>query len=412
MGQTRRQIVGGLMTLGVCMVTTDFYPRVGGMQTHTLALAQHLRATGVDVLVITRRYEDFPLYEEVGGLPIYRVNVHPNASRARAMLQFLTGALRLMTVEQHRFQIIHSHQVISPTTIGLIGRELMRKKLIVNPHSPKQGGGLRILLQERPCSGRPRLFWMKKRADVFIAISQEIERDLTDLGFPPDKIVCIPNGVDTTRFSPLSTADKAACRHDLGLSDGPILIYAGRLSAVKQLDVLLRAFAGLAPRFSARGRLLIVGEGEELEHLKSLAIELGIGQQVVFVGPVLSIERYLQASDVFVLPSQSEGLPLALLEAMACGLPCVASATGGVLDVVRSKINGLTVPAGDVCALQKALEALWPNSSKAAQLGRQARLDICRQYSIEQTAQSFLELYHAVLSASPSRSVQPKPLSG
>jgi glycosyltransferase involved in cell wall biosynthesis len=391
------------MTLGVCMVTVDFYPRVGGMQTHTLALAQCLRAMGVDVFVITRSYEDMPLFEEVGGLPIYRVDIAPNASKAGAMLQFLHGALKLIKAQQERIQVIHSHQVISPTTVGLIGRELMHKKLIVNPHSPQCGGGLDTLLRRRPGTGRLRLLWMKKRADAFVAISREIERDLIDLGFPPDRIVYIANGVDTARFSP--SMDKDALRRDLGLSSDPVFIYAGRLSAVKRLDVLLRAFASLPSKHS-NGRLLLVGGGEERGRLEGIVAELGIGQQVNFIGPVQNAEAYLQASDVFVLPSQSEGLPMALLEAMACGLPCVASATGGILDVIRPGINGLTVPPGDVRALQGALETLWSGPSVAARLGQRARADICREYSIKHTAQRFLLLYRTILDAPTFRSAQ------
>jgi glycosyltransferase involved in cell wall biosynthesis len=397
------------MTLGVCMVAVDFYPRMGGMQTHTLALAQRLRAMGVDVFVVTRRYGDMPLCEEVDGLPIHRVNIVPNASKARAMLQFLHGALKLIKAQQDRFQIIHSHQVISPTTVGLIGRELMHKKLIVNPHSPQCGGGLDTLLRRRPFTGRLRLFWMKKRADAFVTISQEIKRDLIGLGFPPDRIVYIANGVDTARFSP--SADKDALRRDLGLSGGPIFIYAGRLSTVKRLDVLLRAFTGLSSK-PADSRLLLVGSGEEYGRLKNVAAELGISQQVNFIGPVQNVEAYFQASDVFVLPSQSEGLPMALLEAMACGLPCVASATGGVLDVIRPEVNGLTVPPGDAYALQDTLETLWSRPAIAARLGQRARADICREYSIEHTAQRFLLLYRTVLAASAFRSAQLEPSSG
>lgn len=397
---------------GVCMIAVDFYPLLGGMQTHTLALAQHLQTVGVDVLVITRRYKKMSLYEEVGGLPVHRIDVCPNASRAEAAIQFVIGALRLMKQQQERFQIIHSHQVISPTTIGLIGRELMQKRLIVNLHSPKRGGGLGILLRRRPLTGRPRLFWMKKRADAFVAISREVKNCLFDLGFPPEKIVYIPNGVDTTRFSPLPASDKAACRHELNLSDGPIFTYAGRLAAVKQLDVLLRAFAGLAPKLPSSAQLLIVGDGQERRQLEDMAAELRIRQRVKFVGSVLNVKAYLQASDVFVLPSRNEGLPVALLEAMACNLPCVASATGGVLDVIRPEANGLTVPPGDVHALQNALETLWSHPSTADQLGRQARLDVCRGYSMECTAQKFLQLYHGVLARAPLRFTHRQPSSG
>ncbi len=379
------------------MVAVDFYPRVGGMQTHTLALAQHLQAIGVNVFVVTRSYPGLPLYEEVGGLPIHRVRVRSNASKIETSLQFINGALKLMKERQAHFQIIHSHQVISPTTVGLIGRELMQKKVVVNPHSTTHGGDLGILLRLRPLTGGLRLFWMKKRADAFVAISQDIKDVLIKLGFPPDKIVYISNGVDTTHFSPLSAPGKAACRQSLNLADGPIIVFVGRLVAVKQLDVLIKAFAGLAPGLSASAQLLIVGDGEERARLENQAVELGVGPQVKFIGSVANVKPYLQASDIFVLPSRNEGLPVALLEAMACSLPCVASATGGILDVIRSGVNGLMAPPGDVQALQNALKTLLLDPTLAAQLGRQARQDAHQNYSMERTVQDYVQLYRSLL---------------
>jgi N-acetyl-alpha-D-glucosaminyl L-malate synthase BshA len=390
------------MNLGICMVAVDFYPRVGGMQTHTLALAQHLQAIGVNVFVVTRSYPGLPLYEEVGGLSIHRVDVRPNASKIEASFRFINGALKLMKERRAHFQIIHSHQVISPTTIGLIGRELMHKKVIVNPHSTTHGGDLGILLRLRPLTGGLRLFWMKKRADAFVAISQDIKDVLIGLGFPPNKIAYISNGVDTTHFSPLSAYSKAACRQSLNLSDGPIIVFVGRLVAVKQLDVLIKAFAGLVPNLPASAQLLIVGDGEERARLENQAVELGVSPQVRFIGSVANVRPYLQASDIFVLPSRNEGLPVALLEAMACSLPCVASATGGILDVIRPGINGLMAPPGDVQALQSGLNILLSDSMLAAQLGRQARQDAHQNYSMEHTARDYVRLYRGLLTPATS----------
>jgi glycosyltransferase involved in cell wall biosynthesis len=173
------------------------------------------------------------------------------------------------------------------------------------------------------------------------------------------------------------------------------------LVAVKQLDVLVKAFAGLVPTLPASAQLLIVGDGEERARLENQAIELGVGPQVKFVGSVTNVEPYLQASDIFVLPSRNEGLPVALLEAMACSLPCVASATGGIMDLIRSGVNGLMVPPGDAQALQSALETLLLDPTLATQLGRQARQDAHQNYSMEHTAQDYLQLYRSLLAPAP-----------
>jgi glycosyltransferase involved in cell wall biosynthesis len=387
--------------LGVCMVTVAFYPDVGGIQMNVYSLAQHLVEMGVDVIVITRRMnKDVPLYEELDGIRVFRLDIPREMSKAEALARFLWGARKVMARHAKDFQVIHSHQLVSPTTIGLVAKETLRKKLVATPHTPSSSASFHSLVHKRPVTGKPRLKWMQKRADAFVAISQEIESDLVRLGFPAEKITYIPNGIDTRRFSPVQIQEKAELRNKLGLPDGDLITFVGRLVARKQVDVLLRAFKGLRENGFGNTAVLVLGEGPEMQSLQDLAADLGVAEQTFFLGSRLNTEAYLQTSDVFVLPSSSEGMPIALLEAMSSGVACVGSRIGGIVDLIADGKHGLLAESGNEVDLQKQLETLLQSADLRKGLGKNARGVVVEQFDMTATAKTYLDLYRSVLELS------------
>jgi len=190
-------------------------------------------------------------------------------------------------------------------------------------------------------------------ADRVVCVSPKVADFVVEqIGVPRDKIVVIPNGVDLTDFCHLP--EKHAARTALGLpADRLVLGTVSRLQPVKRLDMLLRALVWLG-----RAHTVIVGYGPEEHRLKMLAEQLGLQERVHFVGHQRDVRPWLAAMDVFVLSSDWEGMPNAVLEAMACGLPVVATSVGGTPDVVVDGGTGLLVPRRDPLSLAEALRAL------------------------------------------------------
>ncbi|MBB4659091.1 glycosyltransferase involved in cell wall biosynthesis [Parvularcula dongshanensis] len=196
----------------------------------------------------------------------------------------------------------------------------------------------------------------------------------------------IPNGVDTEYwhpFEPSAASDEARPHNDLRI------VAAGRLESVKGFDTLIRAFAAHAPRAAS---LLIAGDGAEEENLRALASHLGVADRITYAGCLSrdELRGAFQAADLYVLPSRSEGLPLALLEAMACGLPVLATKVGAVPQVVDEEC-GRTVPPEDEDALGAALESLLSDTSALSEMGARAR-DRARQYDVASTLDAYTDL--------------------
>ncbi len=192
----------------------------------------------------------------------------------------------------------------------------------------------------------------------------------------------IPNGADLDRFRPTARRDPAVRRH-LGIGDAELVIgQIGSLIPRKGADVLLRAFSVLRARRPAR--LLLAGAGPERSPLERLAAELGVADSVGFLGEVRNPEALLQhAIDVSVLAAHSEAMPLALVEASACGLPIVCTDVGGNREVVVDGETGLLVPAGDADRLAAALARLCEDSALRTRFGEAARRRAEKRFGID-----------------------------
>src|SRR5688500_16816009 len=231
-------------------------------------------------------------------------------------------------------------------------------------------------------------------ADRIVAVSSGIGDELAQSGHATEKVLRIHNGVDLARVK--AARPREDVRRELGVGDGSLVIgTAGRLTAVKDQALLLRAARVILQEQPAT-RVLVIGEGPLRDDLVRLARALGIDQACLFVGPRMDVYDLVAALDVFVLPSLREGLPMALLEAMALGTPVVATSVGGVPEILTDRANGLLVKSGDERGLAAACLELARNPLWAQTLGARARRAVQECFSHEQTGQALVDAYRGI----------------
>jgi glycosyltransferase involved in cell wall biosynthesis len=368
------------------MVMPSYYPVVGGMEIQIERQIPYLRESGIDVTILTRRTAGTTAHEMHDGTEIRRIAI-PGGPGLRSISFTALGSLDIAR-QRKSVDIIHAHSIMSPTTIAALAGTTLRKPIVVTAHQSYEPAHLLA----KPL-GRQRLRLYQRLIDRFIIISSDIERLLIDQGIPATRLVSIPNGIDTTTFSPADTAERASLRTSLNLpTDEVIAVFVGRLQPVKQVDVLLHAWAGLDC-----GRLVILGDGHERPALESLSRELGSTERVEFKGMVPNVVDYLRAADIFVLPSASEGLSVALLEAMSTGLLPIATAIGGTTDVISDGESGLLVESGDINGLQQALDRALTDHAWRTTAAQAARATATSRYDLRTVAESLASVYRDVL---------------
>ncbi|HSD50716.1 MAG TPA: glycosyltransferase, partial [Candidatus Methylomirabilis sp.] len=203
----------------------------------------------------------------------------------------------------------------------------------------------------------------------------------------------IPNGIDPIRFAPAPDPERA--RVEAGL-DRETVLFLGRLDGQKGLETALAAWTQVTAR-RPTARLSIAGDGPLRPVLEARARELGLGNTVQFLGLRPDPERLLRASQVFMLPSRSEGMSNSLLGAMATGVGCVATRVGGNSELLEHGVNGLLIPPGDAVALAEAVVAILEDTALARRLGMAARATVMERYRMDRIVRQYADLYSAVV---------------
>lgn len=372
----------------VAMLIQKYYPHVGGAEKQIQRLVPRLQARGFEVCVITRHEPGLSRFEIIDGASVYRLRCP--GPKPLAALFYMGGAFTLLS--RLRPDLIHAHEVLSPASAALLAKRFFGWPVIVKVLR----GGMRgdvYKLKRRP-------FWKQRfrvlcqGVDSFVVISHEIDQELTAMGVPTQKRAFIPNGVDTETFAPLADSQKKYLRADLLLPvDGPLVVYLGRLTFEKRVDHLIRIWPTVRESFP-EAQLLIIGAGPEEALLRTQSRSV---PGVKFTGQVNDALSYLQAADLFVLPSATEGLSNSLLEALSTGLPVLATSVGGTPDVITHGENGYLIPPDDLSALKTGLTVLLGDPDLRAQLGTQGRRRIQKDFSLNSVAGRLATLYRSLL---------------
>lgn len=244
-----------------------------------------------------------------------------------------------------------------------------------------------------------------KWANAFTAISTEIATELTTSGIHTDTIRMIPNSVDTTLFCPVNDDQKADLRRKLDLSiTGKIAIYTGRLVSYKGLPLLLRVWQDIQHKHNDTSLVLVGTGGLDIHNceteLKAYVEANGLQQSVHFTGSVENVPEYLQASDIFVFPTENDAFPSSLVEAMTCRLPVITTPVGAIKTIVTDQQNGLVVQPGDFQQLYEALEMLITNTNLGSRLGQAGWQTVQDNYSAEIVTKKYVKLFRQVAKAS------------
>jgi glycosyltransferase involved in cell wall biosynthesis len=233
---------------------------------------------------------------------------------------------------------------------------------------------------------------LSRWVDAIVAVSDQARASLlSERSIDPRKVSVVRNGIEIAEPAPDALPAK---RRELGLSgDEIVLVAVGRAAEVKNYPLLIESFARLKKATAKKVKLLIVGDGPEMPSLRELSARSGHAQDILLPGFRSDVRELLALSQVYILPSKSEGVSVALLEAMSMRLPAVATRVGGNVEVVSEGVTGLLVESGDAEGLSRALLRLVENEDERRKMGEAGRRKVSEQFEIGRSVRAFEELY-------------------
>jgi glycosyltransferase involved in cell wall biosynthesis len=370
----------------IVQVCPRFIPSYGGIETHVREISGHLLKLGLEIEVFTVDPTNrLPKEELIDGIRVSRFHsftfdeVHFFAPKLYSKLARLDDA-----------DLIHVHDYQDLPDVALLLSMKSHIPYVLTPHFHPVGGSSWRTMAKRAYG----LFFGKRfleKAKMIITVSNH-ERKLLrkTFGLSYDKIKYIPNGIDVKKFRNISRKSVQAEK---------VILFVGRLEKYKGVHILLKAFSRIK-KDVPRSRLVVVGTGPYKRNLLRLACQLKLSDSVEFIERVSDKEllRLYCSSSVFVMPSHYEAFCFALVEAMACGLPVIATSVGGMKEIVQSNVNGFLVnyPLDEVSLADLTAELLT-NQELSRRLGDRGRDFVLSRFSWEDIVRELYRTYEEVL---------------
>jgi N-acetyl-alpha-D-glucosaminyl L-malate synthase BshA len=328
--------------------------------------AKILVKKGFEVHVVTQHNPNIPYEEVMDGIHVHRFKwLEPKEFKALVHFKGIKDNFRLITylislffnliiiTRKYDINVIHAHSTIPTGLIGVIVAKIMKKPVFITAH------GMDINNFKNSSFFKRLITFSLNNCNKAVAVSSDLAGKIISLGIDKDKIMVLRNAVDTDRFKPLMNE---TLRNNYRIKDNDVLIlFVGYLDTFKGVFELLNAFHDVNNK-NKNTKLMIIGEGPKEDELKKKAFKLGLNKLVVFTGKIspADIHEYYQSADIFVLPSHTDagGPPLVVLEAMACKLPVIGTAIGGIPEGIENDVNGFIVPPKNIDELTEKLETL------------------------------------------------------
>lgn len=352
----------------------------GGVEQRRLSIAKYLDAGRFEQkLLCAKVIGDFDKRLEHAGTRVQVVGVMKSPFNFAYFIRLIR---MIRTFQPH---IIHG-AVFEGVISAVVGGVLTRTPVIIVEETSEPAN--------RSWRGHALFRFLTRFADAVVGTSPAVFDYITkDIGVPPSKARLIINGVEPPEVA--SPAEVDTLRKQLGIRQGDYIVgTVGRmLDNHKLFSVLIRAFAGFAAN-KPEVKLLLVGDGVDIEMLKALAQQTGMGSRIIFTGHQTKVSPYYQCMDVFALTPAREGFGLAAVEAMFHQLPVIASKVGGLRYVVNEQ-TGILVEPGNESELQMALERLHADRSLASSLGAAGRLTAHEKYTAQRYVKDVEKLYNS-----------------
>jgi glycosyltransferase involved in cell wall biosynthesis len=361
-----------------------FTYRIGGSERVGVDLAVEFKRRGYQVVCFAFHDSDGPMRAELERFGIRCVDMNYDKFTGIGILRrahYLWTCWRMLRRE--RIRALHVHHAGSLILCGIPARLARVKRIVMTEHGLDQ-------LKEQPRYRRSAAYYCRYASDITVVEPAQAEYFHRKLSVPDEKLHYVANGI---RLPPVRTAECVKrSRQKLGLaSDVFAYFYVGRLSPEKDLGTLLAAFAALPVDVFSRSRLYLVGDGSERKGLEAKRDALGLADRAIFLGARTDVSEILMAADAFVMSSTTEGLPMVLLEAMAAGVPCVATAVGGIPKLFEDD-RGISVPPQDAARLADAMASLARSPELTERLVANALQNLHKNHAFGGIVDQYLRL--------------------